>query len=636
MASFFEIMSKATGKRAAISESGMKNVGISLSCVFIVTLFIPHMLSAQEAGADIDRSSPRATFRSYLLSMVEYVSSEDAEAGEAALQQAVSCLNLAGIHASLREEQGVEAARNLKFFLDRYELVDIDELPETHEGDYYVWRKPTARAEISLLRVEDSIWLFSRRTIESLPQLLDLVRGQDVVAGVEAALEAEGLAEWIRNRVPESLRSRSVYLENWQWLAIVFVVIIGLLVERIVLTLLSNWLLRIIRHAARSVDFRIDKQLIRPMGILAMALVWSLSLAHLDLPLQATTILFFATQLMIAGSGVWAAYRMVDLAASYFTEIAKRTDTKFDDLLVPMLRRAMKIIVIAFGLLFVADNFDIDITSLLAGLGIGGIAFALAAKDTVENVFGSMTVMIDKPFEIGDWIKVGDLEGTVEDVGFRSTRIRTFYNSQITMPNSRVVSIAVDNMGRRRYRRVSTKLGVQYDTPPETIDAFCEGIREIIRLHPYTRKDMYMVYFNEYADFSLNILLYVFHETPDWPTELRERHRLFVDILRLAQRLGVQFAFPTQTIHLAPPSGAAIPPVNATGFTPVQHVAESGTSRTAGATITGDIVADAVLYGREQAKQIVESLWGKDTQNTVTFNDPSTMGPGPGSGPTEP
>jgi MscS family membrane protein len=138
----------------------------------------------------------------------------------------------------------------------------------------------------------------------------------------------------------------------------------------------------------------------------------------------------------------------------------------------------------------------------------------------------------------------------VEELGFRSTRIRTFYNSQVTIPNSTLVRATVDNYGRRRYRRWKTFIGVQYDTPPEKLVAFTEGIRELVRRHPYTRKDFYQVWCNDFGDSSLNILLYIFHEVPDWSTELRERERLFVDIVRLADRLGVQFAFPTRTVHL--------------------------------------------------------------------------------------
>ena len=132
----------------------------------------------------------------------------------------------------------------------------------------------------------------------------------------------------------------------------------------------------------------------------------------------------------------------------------------------------------------------------------------------------------------------------------RSTRVRTFYNSVIVLPNSRLTTAVVDNMGKREFRRFTTKLGVQYDTTPEQLEAFCEAIREIIRRHPYTRKDYFQVYVNDLGASSIDILLYMFFECTDWPTELRERHRLLTDIMRVAQRLGVQFAFPTQTCLL--------------------------------------------------------------------------------------
>ena len=158
---------------------------------------------------------------------------------------------------------------------------------------------------------------------------------------------------------------------------------------------------------------------------------------------------------------------------------------------------------------------------------------------------------MDRTFSVGDWIVVGEgEEGTVEQMGFRSTRIRTFYNSLLTVPNSRFITATVDNMGKRRYRRLSTKFALTYDTPPDRIEAFCEGMREIVRQHPFMRKDYFQVYLNNLGDSALEVLVYVFWETPDWSAELRERHRFLLDSLRLAQALGVEFAFPTQTLYL--------------------------------------------------------------------------------------
>ncbi|MEM8933707.1 MAG: mechanosensitive ion channel family protein, partial [Acidobacteriota bacterium] len=128
------------------------------------------------------------------------------------------------------------------------------------------------------------------------------------------------------------------------------------------------------------------------------------------------------------------------------------------------------------------------------------------------------------------------------------------YDSLITLPNANLIDASVDNLGARAYRRWSTHLGLTYDTSAEQVEAFCEGVRELVRRHPYTRKDSFHVYLNRFSEASIDVLLYVFFATPDWATELRERHRLSLDILRLAQDLGVSFAFPTQTLLLQRPS----------------------------------------------------------------------------------
>ena len=254
----------------------------------------------------------------------------------------------------------------------------------------------------------------------------------------------------------------------------------------------------------------------------------------------------------------------MDVIGGYIAHNKEIRLSHFDEMLVPLLRTLLRVLVVIVVILFVLHYwFDTPPTTVLGALGIGGVALAFAAKDTLGNFFGSLTVLFDRPFAVGDWIVMGDVDGTVEHVGFRSTRVRTFYNSIITVPNAKMVDSVVDNYGARRYRRTKTMISIQYSTSPERIDAFCEGIRELIRLHPYTRKDYYHVYFNEFAASSLDLLLYVFFEVPDWSTELRERHRLFVDIVRLAHDIGIEFAFPTQTVwlHRAAKAGEAPPAV---------------------------------------------------------------------------
>jgi MscS family membrane protein len=350
---------------------------------------------------------------------------------------------------------------------------------------------------------------------------------------------------------PEHFRTQKHFiLYDHQWICLLVVIFLGFVTDRLVrwtLHALTNTWFRVVRDKQVETG---DWKLWRPLGLLAQALVWYAGTAVIGLPGIIQTALLLGLKVFAVVAAAWTAFLIIDLIASFFAKKAQATDTKFDDLLVPLVSRTLKLFVVCVGAVTCAQIFDLPVAGLLGGLGIGGAAIAFASKDAISNFFGSVTVLTDRPFEIGDWIKTAGIEGTVEAVGFRSSRIRTFYNSLITLPNSLLTTAIVDNMGRRRYRRITATLGVQYDTRPEQIEAFCEGIRELLRRHPYTRKDYYHVYLNGFSDSSLDIMLYCFVECPDWSVELREKHRLFVDIIKLAEALGISFAFPTRTLHM--------------------------------------------------------------------------------------
>ena len=288
-----------------------------------------------------------------------------------------------------------------------------------------------------------------------------------------------------------------------------------------------------------------------------MAAIWWIGINYLGLPVDTLVILLVAVKLLAGISGVWSGYRIVDFSSAYLQHHARRSKNKLDDVLVPLVRKTLKVFVTVIGILFVASNLNLNISGLVAGLGLGGLAFALAAKDMVQNLFGSVTVLLDQSFHVGDWVVIGEVEGTVEEVGLRSTRIRTFYNSQVILPNSALITASIDNMGKRRFRRLNCKVSLTYSTPPGKVEEFCEAVRELVRLHPHMRKDYFQVYLNDLAASSLDVLIYVFWETPDWSIELRERHRFLIDILRVGENLGIEFAFPTQTLYLKKDDGRA-------------------------------------------------------------------------------
>jgi MscS family membrane protein len=432
--------------------------------------------------------------------------------------------------------------------LDRTRVVDLDKVPaELDQGSWLFERY--RRGSVRISRQPDGRWLFDRATVAALPDMVDELAKTARVTGADSQGHLP-LNLRLRQSLPASLKQEVFLLENWQWLALLAIVALGVVVDWLI-TLALRLGVRGWRHRTSHEAFSdISDNILRPFGMMAMAMVWWTGISLLGLPESALLVLLVAVKFLASAAGVWAAYRLVDLVAAWLTDRANRTSNKVDDVLAPLIPRTLKVFVTVVGVVFVADNLNLDVTGLVAGLGLGGLAFALAAKDMVQNLFGSVTVLMDRTFTVGDWIVVGDQEGTVERMGFRSTRIRTFYNSLLTIPNSRFITADVDNMGERRYRRMKATYGLTYDTPPDQIEAFCEGLRELVRQHPYMRKDYFHVYFNSFGASSLDILVYVFWETPDWATELRERHRFLLDSLRLARRLGVSFAYPTQTLYL--------------------------------------------------------------------------------------
>lgn len=485
--------------------------------------------------------SPRATVKQFINAMTRVATGDDE-----AMDKAVETLDLSKVSPLIRQERGQQTARLLFSILQFSDPPTLEEIPDSPRVEQYTLLR--SKAGNVVLRInEQHNWLFSSTTVEKIPAIFDELTKEQILGQAEGNTVSLPPSVQLRAQVPPVLK-QGFLLEYWQWIGLFLIIIVGSIADKVL-----AWILKINvkrwQHHHPAFD-SLDSNVLRPLGLIAMALMWWSGLNLLGLPDTALVILLVAVKILVSLSGIWSAFRIVDIFDVLWTSKALKTHNKFDDLLVPMVSKSLKVFVVVIGIVFAADNLNIDVTSLLAGLGLGGLAFALAAKDLLGNFFGSVTVLLDRPFSIGDWVVIGDIEGTVEQVGFRSTRIRTFYNSLVTMPNSILTTTKIDNMGARRYRRMKQLLSVTYDTSPEKIEAFCEGIRKIIQLHPYMRKDYYQVYFNEYGVASLNILVYVFWATPDWSTELRERHRFLLDILRLAKQLEVEFAFPTQTLYL--------------------------------------------------------------------------------------
>ncbi|MBN1612046.1 MAG: mechanosensitive ion channel family protein [Polyangiaceae bacterium] len=375
------------------------------------------------------------------------------------------------------------------------------------------------------------------------PQILD---GVDDAAGLSFAYLGDTLTQY----VPASLRGEVFGVALWQYLALLSTLLVGLVIRKIIQFVVSSRLKRLAGSLGQAWAARFVDVFASPGATLAMAVLLGLVYPELGLPDHASKAVSVAVRLLVVVSLVWAVYRLVDVLAERMAAKAAATESKLDDQLVPLIRKSLKLLTLIAGLLFVLENLSVDVTSLLAGLGIGGVAVALAAKDTLANFFGGIMIFVDRPFQIGDWVVVSGVEGIVDEVGFRSTRIRTFYNSLVTIPNAKFMEANIDNYGARRYRRSKFTLNVTYDTTPEQMQAFVEGIRGIIQANPTTRKDYYEVHMSGFGASSLDVLVYFFFEVKTWSEELEQRHYVLLEILRLARKLGVVFAFPTQTLHV--------------------------------------------------------------------------------------
>jgi MscS family membrane protein len=493
--------------------------------------------------------TPRATLRTFF----------DAFKPNGDRDDAVLCLDMSDLPEEVQRAAGETYAMKLKGLLDRMWRVRYERVSDQSDGDdfrldyhaiglYGDERDDAAR--IVIAQNANALWQFTPGTVAAIDDLWKRWESRPALAGVTVTRPPIFTPLWLEQLFPSRFRKTTLLLADYQWICLLALIMVGFAVDLLVRFFLGRltaaWM-TIFRNGEK---IEAERMLWKPVGLLSQACVWYFGTKLIGLPAFALSILLVALKLFTVVAAVWTAFRLTDLTTKYLARKAEHTATKFDDLLVQMVSKSLKAFVLCIGVLTAAQAFSLPIAGLVGGLGIGGMALALASKDAISNLFGSFTVLTDRPFEVGDWIVTSDAEGTVENVGFRSTRIRTFYNSVVTLPNSLLTSTVVDNMGARQFRRIKTTLGLQYNTTPAQIDAFCEGIRELIRRHPSTRKDYFHVYFNGFGDSTLDILLYCFLDCSDWGIELREKHRLYNDILRLAERLNVQFAFPTRTLHL--------------------------------------------------------------------------------------
>ena len=439
-------------------------------------------------------------------------------------------------------ERAKELAIKLKQVLDGSgEIIDMDLVPR--QRDYYDSATNDNRYYLSenypeiFLEKKGNKWFYSPYTVQKIESL-----HQEVYPyGLDQVVEV----------LPGLGSMKVLGLHIWQLVGILVMVILAFLLHLLFSFLIEKIIIGLlVRLGYEKLAEEVVQPVARPVSILVIFPLLIVLLPVLQLPVLANKYLIILLRALWPVFGIVFFYRLVDIVSLYMTKVAESTESTLDDQLVPMVRKVLKTVVIVIGSIFILDNLQFDIAGLIAGLSIGGLAFALAAQDTIKNFFGSLMIFIDKPFQVGDWITAGEVDGTVEEVGFRSTRIRTFRNSVIYIPNGIITNQAVDNHGLRKYRRFMTHISLTYDTPPELIDTFVQGLKGLVNEHPNTRKDYYQIHFHKMGASSLDVLFYIFFDVPTWTDELQARHEILLGVLNLGKAMGVNFAFPTQTLHM--------------------------------------------------------------------------------------
>lgn len=328
---------------------------------------------------------------------------------------------------------------------------------------------------------------------------------------------------------------------------------------------LSGLIIRLISQIFKRSEYNLTYQeykthLQKSLNFFLFLIFLFLAFQHLDFPVNwemapidefgIRLILYRGYHLLIAIALTRIVMRIVVVFGQILMKKADKTVSKQDDQLIPFAVEVVKIIMVVIAILIVVGTiFELNIGSLVAGLGIGGLAIALAAKESLENLFGSFAIFFDKPFVVGDLVSVGDTTGVVEKVGFRSTRIRTLEKSYVTIPNKKMIDAELDNLSLRTFRRVKFNVGLVYGTKAEVMKKISERIRKFLLDNPHTSNDV-QVRFSEFGSSSLDILILYYIDTMDFDLYLQYKEEINYTIMEIVEEEGSDFAFPTQTIHL--------------------------------------------------------------------------------------
>lgn len=273
-------------------------------------------------------------------------------------------------------------------------------------------------------------------------------------------------------------------------------------------------------------------------------------LAFLKLPTELDTFNSHFFHSMFAFTIFWALFRIVGIFGNFVSEYQGKIANRFSADLALFLIKGVKLVLIVMGFVIIVQEWGYNFTGFLASLGLGGLAFALAAKDTAANLFGSLVIFSDKPFDVGDWIQTPGVEGTVESIGIRSTRVRTFAKALVAVPNATLANSPITNWSRMTMRRIKMTIGLTYSTNSTQMQNILTQIREMLKNDPDINNGTILVNFTDFQDSALGIFCYFFTNTTNWQEYLMVRERMNLNIMKIVEDNKTGFAFPSQSVYI--------------------------------------------------------------------------------------
>ena len=341
------------------------------------------------------------------------------------------------------------------------------------------------------------------------------------------------------------------HIKVWQFLYFFVLIFCSWLVGRLLDKIVIHRLLGYAKKNQLELTSQKLSLMRKPIMWMCAGLILLYGTPDIKLSVGMSRAIIWVCKFIVTLSVVLLISRLLNSLAEIMVVRASKTKSKLDDQLIPLIRRIGQFLLWSVGSIFLLQNYGVDVTSLLTLGSLATVGIALASKDALENLFGSIVAFVDQPFQIGDWVIIDNsIEGVVEEVGFRSTRIRAFTNSLITVPNAKITRCTVNNFGKRNMRRFKCMIGLRYDTPVAKMKEFLHEVRTLLENHPTIKKDAVFVYLNQMGASSLDVMVYTFFEVTDWRVELEEKEKLYLSFMNIAERVGVGFAFPTQTLEI--------------------------------------------------------------------------------------